>query len=399
MSEIEALKKSLEFLEGADKEEMQLRISEMEKAANAQARNTSIEPKPREEEKKVKKSIFGSAKTEQKTKKAKDKVVVEVDGLEKKLVQIDTLKAQIDDLKSQLVGITDEVKDISVEKFAKLFKEQQANPNSFIIRSGDGCVMVVPSDKYIKIDSADLERVNYLRSKYGKSIVTEDEKFYLNPKVFERNREAIEELIGNSNMITEDDKENLFIRQIEYGIAKGSIDRLLQLGTNMQQAISDLQPIFSLKNCGGGEAEEGGELEVVQGSWRVLFSGGGAIPEPDDNYENIKTGYSLCCVAPLYNFSEKCPHCKKECSVITEQEATDEMAENANEMFEKGGYLKAQAGQIKDLQKFIPNLKADSVQVIAEGGNDNGETFNGSFLAKVGKVMYRITDGKLVRKF
>lgn len=331
MTEIEALKNSLEFLEGADKEEMLLRIREMESKLQPKERKSEVEPKPREEEKKVKKSLFGSAKTEQKTKKAKDKVVVEVDGLEQKLLEIDSLKAQIDDLKSQLVGITDEVKDISIEKFTKLFKDQQTNPNSFIIRSGDGCVMVVPSDKYIKIDAADLERVNYLRSKYGRSIVTEQEKFYLNPKVFERNREVLEELIGNSNSITEDDKENLFLREIEYAVAKGSIDRLLQLGTNMQQAISDLQPIFSLKNCGGAEAEDGGSLEAVQGSWRVIFSGGGVIPEPDDNYESIKTGYSLCCVAPLYNFSEKCPHCKKECSVITEQEAMEELAENANE--------------------------------------------------------------------
>jgi hypothetical protein len=245
--------------------------------------------------------------------------------------------------------------------------------------------MVIPSDKYIKIDSADLERVNYLRSKYGKSIVTEDEKFYLNPKVFERNREAIEELIGNSNMITEDDKENLFIRQIEYGIAKGSIDRLLQLGTNMQQAISDLQPIFSLKNCGGGEAEQGGELEVVQGSWRVLFSGGGAIPEPDDNYENIKTGYSMCCVAPLYNFSEKCPHCKKECSVITEQEAMAEMAENANEMYASGGGV----GRFKVGVFSEEQLKnKEDKKAIEKAQKQTGLTYIDSKIIKKGGKMF-----------
>ncbi len=59
--------------------------------------------------------------------------------------------------------------------------------------------------------------------------------------------------------------------------------------------------------------------------------------------------------------------------------------------------MKAQAGQIKDIQKILPSVTPAKITIIAEGGNDNGETFSGSFLAKIGRKCYRITDGKLIK--
>jgi len=42
--------------------------------------------------------------------------------------------------------------------------------------------------------------------------------------------------------------------------------------------------------------------------------------------------------------------------------------------------MNPQKGQLKDIEKHYPNVNLKSVSIIAEGGNDNGETFLGSFL-------------------
>lgn len=59
--------------------------------------------------------------------------------------------------------------------------------------------------------------------------------------------------------------------------------------------------------------------------------------------------------------------------------------------------MKAQKGQIADLKKAGANV--DKVTIICEAGNDNGETFRGEFLAKCGRLHYRINNGTLVKTF
>lgn len=57
--------------------------------------------------------------------------------------------------------------------------------------------------------------------------------------------------------------------------------------------------------------------------------------------------------------------------------------------------MKPQQGQINDLKKA--GIFADNVQIVCEAGADNGHTFNGEFLAKVGRKFHRINNGKLIK--
>ena len=45
--------------------------------------------------------------------------------------------------------------------------------------------------------------------------------------------------------------------------------------------------------------------------------------------------------------------------------------------------MNIQAGQLKVVQSVHSNVKESDCNVLAEGGNDNGTTFNGRFLVKV----------------
>ena len=207
-------------------------------------------------------NIFDSAKGKPKpSSSAKDKPTVEVDGIEAQLNELQNLKTQIANLETELDVVTDEIKTIAKEKFVELYLENGRNPNTFLLKDGSGCVMVIPTDKYISIKDED--RANQLIETYGEDIVTIDEKYYFNPEVLERNMKAIEKLIRDAKSISDADKQNLLIREIKYSVTKGTIDELYDYGEDMEAVINDIQPIITLKNCGGKMAEGGTDGEFI----------------------------------------------------------------------------------------------------------------------------------------
>ena len=114
-------------------------------------------------------NIFDSAKGKPKpSSSAKDKPTVEVDGIEGQLNELQNLKTQIANLETQLDVVTDEIKTIAKEKFVELYLENGRNPNTFLLKDGSGCVMVIPTDKYISIKDED--RANELIENYGEEI-------------------------------------------------------------------------------------------------------------------------------------------------------------------------------------------------------------------------------------
>jgi len=207
-------------------------------------------------------NIFDSAKGKPKpSSSAKDKPTVEVDGIEAQLNELQNLKTQIANLETELDVVTDEIKTIAKEKFVELYLENGRNPNTFLLKDGSGCVMVIPTDKYISIKDED--RANQLIETYGEDIVTIDEKYYFNPEVLERNMKAIEKLIRDAKGISDADKQNLLIREVKYSVTKGTIDELYDYGEDMEAVINDIQPIITLKNCGGKMAEGGTDGEFI----------------------------------------------------------------------------------------------------------------------------------------
>lgn len=205
-----------------------------------------------------KKSLFGSAKTKPAAKsKKEDKEAVIVPDMEQKLKDLQEYRAQIADLEALVSGITGELKSVAWDKFIELYKRDKANPNTFYIKDGSGCIMVLPTDKYISIK--DEERADKLEKEYG-DIVSREEKFYFNSAVLERNMETIEKLLMESKDISDEDKENLLQKEVKLSIKKGTIDDLLKYGDKMATALSDIQPVMQLKNC-GGEMAEGGVIE------------------------------------------------------------------------------------------------------------------------------------------
>ena len=206
--------------------------------------------------------IFGSAKPKGKSSSAKsDKTVVEVKGLEKKLLEHQWLSGEQANLKTQIDIVKDELKQIGLEKYVELYKENKSNPNTFLIQDGEGCVMFMPTDKYITIDEG---RADELIERYGEDAVTVDEKFSFDSKYLERNLEAIKKLLRETKTISDEDKKNLLVKEVKYSVSKGTIDKLYQYGSKMASVLDDIQPVIALKNC-GGKMEKGGSTDDLIG--------------------------------------------------------------------------------------------------------------------------------------
>ena len=199
--------------------------------------------------------IFGSAQEGGKGKGKSDKITVYVDGLEQELLDFDFLKDKEKKNKTKLSQVDDVIRQTAKDEYIKLYQQEKKNPDSFYIKSGKGCIMVVPTDRYITIKED--ERVEYLRENYGNDIVTTEEKYIFNNEVLSRNMEVIKKLIASTKEISDTDKMNLLIRETTNTIKKGTIDRLLEYKDRMEIVLDDIQPVIQLKGC-GDKAEDGG---------------------------------------------------------------------------------------------------------------------------------------------
>jgi hypothetical protein len=247
-----------------------------------------------------KKGMFGGAKAKPTTAKAKDdKETVLIAGLSEKLLDLQKLKGDIADLESILTVLTDEVKNISKDQYVDLYIKNKTNPNTFLIKDDEGCVMVLPTDKYNEKQLTE-ERIAELRKKYGKDIVQTTEKFYFDPVILERNLEKVESLLMNSPDISDADKDGLILKEVKNTIRKGAIDDLLKYDPNVRDVLDDIQPVFQLKNCGGKSMGMGGQFD-------------------DEYFDDEISGYSNCCNAPVYGETDICTECGEHCMVEHEE--------------------------------------------------------------------------------
>lgn len=60
--------------------------------------------------------------------------------------------------------------------------------------------------------------------------------------------------------------------------------------------------------------------------------------------------------------------------------------------------MKPQKGQILTVQKYF-NTSSESMEILAEAGNDNGKSFLGNFIVKIKRTgIYRFDNGILIRR-
>jgi hypothetical protein len=195
-------------------------------------------------------NLFDKAKTKAKSAPVKkdEKVSIKVVGKEfdDNLKMLAELREKIEQLEAQKAVAESVVKETAIRKFDEIYLKNKVNPGSFNVLSESASVMVIPNDKYIKIDES---RFNELKDTYSDDVVTEKTEFVLNAELLEKYGEVLSDLIQNSDKISDDDKDTLISARTSYSVSKGSIDKAFTVGKGeVVDFIRDINPIFNLKN-------------------------------------------------------------------------------------------------------------------------------------------------------
>lgn len=204
-------------------------------------------------------TIFSQAKATAQPKEKKDdkhlEVIVpekEFAGFNAKIRRNSELEKIIEDASGELETNKGEIREFGKKKFVQLVNEKKCNPNTFKLR-GEGkdsaAIMIVPTDRYIKIDQ---ERAEQLTETYGEEIVESETTFSFNTEVLMKYEKEISDMIKNNAKISAEDKAKLIVADTKYTVKKGTIDRLYDYfgeTKKVEEVFTQIQPVFQVKGC------------------------------------------------------------------------------------------------------------------------------------------------------
>lgn len=199
-------------------------------------------------------SLFDKAKkvSAKVSKPAKDdKVRIKVDqpGFFEKIEKVQTLQDTIKSAEAKVAMMTDEIKELGKELWAKTFQKTGKNPGSVFLEAQEGedvaRVMFIPTDKYITINA---DRAEQLIEQFDDTIVEESTTFAFDNDMVDKYGEIISKLIEMSDDIDEDDKGKIIKAVTKFSVKKGTIDKFNQYG-DVQDVMEAVKPVISLKSA------------------------------------------------------------------------------------------------------------------------------------------------------
>jgi type III secretory pathway component EscV len=196
-------------------------------------------------------SLFAKAKKAAPAKKtkvdSKPRVDVNSPDFFEKIQTLQELNDRMKSDKAKADMISDEIRDVCKDSWAKLYEEKGVNPESIMVESKVGKdvsqVMFIPQDKYITIDET---RAEFLREEYGDSIVEETTTFAFDNTMVEKYGEVLSRLIEECDEIDADDREKIIKAVTKFSVAKGTIDQLKNLG-DVADVMESVKPVVMLK--------------------------------------------------------------------------------------------------------------------------------------------------------
>ncbi len=198
-------------------------------------------------------SIFDKAKKNAVVKTAKKgdekpRVTIENPEFFEKISTLQVLQENMKRDKAKADIISDEVKELGMEKWVELYTDQGRNPDTIMLEAQNGeataQAMFCVTDKYIKIDEA---RAEQLKETYGDDIIAEETTFAFDAAMLEKYADVISELIEKSDKITTADKGKLIVATTAYNVAKGVVDKLDKYG-DVGTMVQEVKPVVMMKN-------------------------------------------------------------------------------------------------------------------------------------------------------
>jgi hypothetical protein len=202
-----------------------------------------------------KKAAKNSTTTTKSAKDEKVRIKIEDPSFFDKIQKLESLNDQMKVAKAKSDMISDELRDLAKDEWAKLYDKTGKNPGSVMlehvnVNDDTAQLMFIPTDKYISVNA---EKAEELRETYGDDIVTEETTFGFDSAMIEKYGEILSRLIEESDEISARDKEKIITAKTTFTVAKGTIDKLDKYGdvTSVMEAV---KPVVMLKN-----------IEVIKG--------------------------------------------------------------------------------------------------------------------------------------
>ena len=174
----------------------------------------------------------------------KEKVVVHVE-LGDKLKDLQETREEIANLEAKAAMLEGDIKPVARQEFMRLLKANKARPDSFILESNCGKIMVIMQDKYLKI--TDGKEQSLTDAGLYDDVVEEKTTFSFNATLLEKYEKQISDAISKIKGIPDEDKVALIEAKVEKVIKKGTLDRLPSF-KNPDEAFSLIEPVVQLKN-------------------------------------------------------------------------------------------------------------------------------------------------------
>lgn len=164
-----------------------------------------------------------------------------------KIQALEVLNDRMKADKAKADMISDEVREVSKEKWAELYQKTGKNPGSVMIEAKSGLdtaqVMFIPQDKYITINA---EKAETLREEYGDDIVEENTTFSFDDEMIQKYGEVLSAMIENSDEIADADKDKIIKAVTKFTVAKGTIDVMKNYG-KVNEVMEAVRPVVMLK--------------------------------------------------------------------------------------------------------------------------------------------------------
>ena len=164
-----------------------------------------------------------------------------------KIQALETLNDRMKADKAKADMISDEVREVSKEKWAELYQKTGKNPGSVMVEAKSGLdtaqVMFVPTDRYITINA---EKAETLREDYGDDIVEENTTFSFDDEMIQKYGEVLSAMIENSDEIADADKDKIIKAVTKFTVAKGTIDVMKNYG-KVNDVMEAVRPVVMLK--------------------------------------------------------------------------------------------------------------------------------------------------------
>jgi len=194
----------------------------------------------------AKKNLFDKAAKKPATKKS-DHVEVLVPKMEADLKRMAEINAKKAELEAEYAGLDAGVRAESKGIFVDLYNDTKKFPGTLQMVANTMGFQFITMDKYLKVDA---DRVEELQKAYGKDVITETSVYSFNTEILVKYMDHISELLMESDVMTDTDKEKLLECTTTIAITKGTISDLFSLKgvkDDVEAVIEDIQPIVSIK--------------------------------------------------------------------------------------------------------------------------------------------------------